>query len=95
MNDQVQNYIALIDRFLSGELSAQDFRERYFEFYQREGRLPDRSFQILDGLFADLDAFEPDPQLFRELSAAHPGAYLDQPGLKLAVQRARDALLTT
>lgn len=77
-DDSLRPYRDLVEAFVSGRLAADEFQSRFFELYLNDPtNWPDPVFYILDGLFADVDAFCPDeerrkntltPQLLSELS---------------------------
>ncbi len=57
-------YLDLIDDFLTGRVSATEFEGRYLQVFKADSaRRPDRVFEVLDRLFADVDAFVAEPQL--------------------------------
>jgi hypothetical protein len=60
----VTEYRDLMRSFYDGGMTAGDFETSYLRLFKEDaGRKPDAIFQILDGLFADVDAFSPDPAL--------------------------------
>ena len=72
--------------FLTGRLSAAEFEQRYLRlFLGDESMRSEPVYQILNRLFADVDAFCPDPTI--------RGAYdIDEPQLRSSVAAALDAL---
>jgi hypothetical protein len=81
-------YVALIEDFLAGRTSAEEFEARYESRYLAEPHPWDaQTFPVLDRLFADVDFFVADDEL-RE-----PGkGDLDAVGLAHAARRALAAL---
>ena len=62
--DATMKYQALISSFLSREISASQFERKYLDTFQSEQvSLGESAFNILNKLFADVDAFCPDPEL--------------------------------
>jgi hypothetical protein len=60
----LEDYIRLIEDFTTGKMPAADFERAYLQrFKEDETRRPEPQFQILDGLFADVDAYCADPEL--------------------------------
>ena len=59
-----QEYISLIEQFVSGRIPASTFENLYLEMFKNdEGLHPDAEFTVLDLLFGDVDRFTPDPAL--------------------------------
>ncbi|HVA46035.1 MAG TPA: colicin immunity domain-containing protein [Pirellulales bacterium] len=64
MEAAVAKYVQLIERFASGAINAETFESSYLKMFKNESaRLPDAAFSVLNQLFADVDAFCPDPKL--------------------------------
>jgi hypothetical protein len=65
MRDQrIVPYVDLLKEFLAGRIDAPSFEHGYSEAFKNETNiLPENVFSILDGLFADVDAFCADPEL--------------------------------
>ncbi|HET9849406.1 MAG TPA: colicin immunity domain-containing protein [Candidatus Dormibacteraeota bacterium] len=60
----ITEYRSLMRDFLDGHIPATDFETRYLRLFKEDdSRRPQHAFQILDRLFADVDAFSPDPAL--------------------------------
>jgi len=79
------DYKALLDQVLNGTLSVEAFMTLYFERFKNETRpMSETVFQVLDGVFADLDVFTTDP----ELLAAKPDFYLDEKQLQARIHDA-------
>ena len=56
---KVQDYLSMIDRFLSHELLAEEFAVHFQKTFQAEGHLGKELFLILEDLFEDADAYDP------------------------------------
>jgi hypothetical protein len=62
--DAIVGYMRLIMQFLNNEIDPTTFENSYLQLFKNEQRiLPSNLFRILDGLFADVDAFCSDPAL--------------------------------
>ncbi|MRW92598.1 hypothetical protein GJ699_21595 [Duganella sp. FT80W] len=86
MNDVFDRYAALIGLFLSHQLSAQEFSDRFLENFKEEtAPMAEPLFLLLDELFGDADSFTTDPDLLAE----DPVFYLDEQGLE---SKTRDIL---
>lgn len=60
----ITNYMDLVKRFLTREIDVGTFEHTYLTMFKnQEGFLPENVFHILDGLFADVDAFCSDAEL--------------------------------
>jgi hypothetical protein len=82
-----------MEQFLAGRLSPQDFQATYIEKVKQETRtFPDDVFDVLDGLFAEVDAFCADKAQLVELERENPGYYLDEHVLRNRVATAREFL---
>jgi hypothetical protein len=91
MDNVYAEYGMLLDRFLSGAMTVEEFQVTYLDRFKTEERpLDEPLYQLLDELFGDVDAFGTDPKLFVE----HPDFYLDENGLREKVRRAAARLLT-
>jgi hypothetical protein len=68
MTDQsVLPYVELIRRFVDGRISASTFESDYLRMFKNEKTFfAPHVFEVLDELFADVDAFCPDPALRSE-----------------------------
>ncbi|WP_282785773.1 MULTISPECIES: colicin immunity domain-containing protein [unclassified Nocardia] len=61
------NYERLIGEFVSGVIDAPTFESRYLMLFKNEAaKIPLKEFDILDGLFADVDEYVSDPGLRAE-----------------------------
>lgn len=64
MEDAVSKYVRLIERFTSGAIDARTFETTYLDMFKSESApLPDLAFNVLDRLFADVDAYCADENL--------------------------------
>lgn len=89
MNNVDVEYRMLLDRFLSNPVSVEEFRTTYLDRFKGEVRqLDEPLYQLLDGLFGDVDAFTTDSLLL----ADHPDFYLDENQLKEKVRSAAGRL---
>lgn len=62
--NEVLPYIHLISSFVEGKISANEFESQYLKLYKNDPTpWSEELFSVLDGLFADVDAFCPDPDL--------------------------------
>ena len=79
MTDVSVDYGLLLEQFLDGAMSAEEFQSTYLDRFKNERRrLEDALFDLLDGLFGDVDSFSTDPKLLAE----NPGFYLDERQLR-------------
>lgn len=75
--------------FVSGTIPADDFKEQYLEKFKKETRFLDEStYQLLEEVFGDVDAFEGDDSLRCGMEAENPGWGLDESQLKDRVRTA-------
>ena len=82
MDAAIHKYTSLIERFTSGTIDATRFESEYLRIFKNEvSQLPESVFEILDALFADVDAFCPDPAL-------RDSSDLDENGLRARCQEA-------
>lgn len=62
--DTLKDYIQLIEAFTSGAMPVSAFEREYIQRFQEdEAHRPPEQFHVLDGLFADVDAYCADPAL--------------------------------
>lgn len=60
----LSSYLELIEQFVDGQISAERFEAVFLPKFKNETtRLPDNAFNVLDGLFADVDDYVSDPEL--------------------------------
>ena len=84
MSTPAQDYRLLLERYLSGELTVERFQSMYLDRFKTEQqRLDEPLFELLDGLFGDVDSFTKDPELLAE----NPNFYLDEERLREEVRR--------
>ncbi len=84
----LSNYIALIDSFLAGRISASDFESRYLKLFKEEREIPPKQvYEVLNKLFSDVDAFCDDPSLRNHYS-------IDERELRECANRAFQTLKT-
>lgn len=94
MSTIAEDYKDLLQSFLSGHLTPQAFQAAYLEKFKGEDRaLSEELFQLLDGLFGDVDAFCPDPGLLVRLQTEVPDFYLDEASLRKRVQEVSSRLV--
>jgi Bacterial self-protective colicin-like immunity len=61
-------YKQLISKFIDREISASEFENSYLALFKSDRRkVAGEKFNILDRLFADVDAFEGDPELRKKV----------------------------
>lgn len=83
----LDGYKPIIEQFLSGELSADEFESRYLSYFKNDkNQVVGDQFDVLDGLFADVDEYVGDPRL----RAAGRG--IDGDELRSRARRAYDRL---
>jgi len=60
----IESYMELIRSFLAYDLTACEFEQQYLELFKTDNeRRVESVYNILDKLFADVDAFCADPEL--------------------------------
>jgi hypothetical protein len=85
MSKPAQDYRLLLERYLSGELTAEKFQSTYLDRFKTERqRLDEPLFELLDSLFGDVDSYTKDPELLVE----NPSFYLDEERLREKVRHA-------
>ncbi|CAN7425103.1 MAG: colicin immunity domain-containing protein [Acidovorax sp.] len=89
MSNALVDYGALLEQFLNGAMSVEEFQGTYLDRFKNEGQLDEPLFELLDELFGDVDSFTADQQLLTE----NPGFYLDEAGLREKVRNAVSRLL--
>jgi hypothetical protein len=73
----LQPYLQLMDGFTAGRISATDFAPEFTGRYLNDATLwPDELFVLLDGLFAEADAYVADPVARVEVIGAISGEEL-------------------
>ena len=91
----VDDYVALLERFLRQEMLAEEFARTYSTDYLSDNRSNSEAlFYILDGMFGDVESFQSDPKLRKELNegTSIPGFYIDEIELRRSVAKALAAL---
>ena len=74
-------------------MTAEEFQLAYLDKFKSETRTFDEDlFELLDGLFADVDAFGSDPKILAVLQAERPGCYLDEQSLRNRVSEVSQRL---
>jgi hypothetical protein len=82
----VTPYLELIDKFVGREIGAPRFEDAFLDAYRSDDYpWSDDTFDVLDGLFADVDAFVADDSLRDHRD-------LDAPGLLQAARQAAQRL---
>ncbi len=60
----LEQYISLITQFIAGDITVSQFEVSYLKMFKDEAReLPEDIFDVLNGLFTDVDAYCGDPEL--------------------------------
>ena len=60
----IEQYILLITQFVTGVISAPQFEQSYLDMFKHESNeLPEHVYEVLNGLFSDVDAYCGDPYL--------------------------------
>jgi hypothetical protein len=66
--EAIAPYRHLLEQLVSGAIDPHDFEQEYYSIYLHDDRdWPDEVFGVVDGFFADVDAYEGDPDLRREV----------------------------
>ena len=61
-------YKQLISGFINREISAPEFESRYLAMFKNDkNKVGGEKFNVLDRLFADVDAYEADPELRKQV----------------------------
>lgn len=90
MSDVYAEYGDILNHFLEGTISAEEFQRAYLRQFKNEKRhLSEPLFELLDGLFGDVDAFTADPQLLAE----NPSFYIDESALRQRTAQALQRLI--
>ncbi|MDC6171319.1 colicin immunity domain-containing protein [Paucibacter sp. XJ19-41] len=91
MNSFLVDYGLLLEQFLHGAISVEEFHTTYLDRFKNEAeQLNEPLFELLDELFGDVDSFTTDQQLLTD----SPGFYLDEVRLREKVQLAAVRLST-
>lgn len=60
----LEQYILLITQFIAGDIAASQFEMSYMDMFKNEYReFPEDVYDVLNGLFSDVDAYCGDPEL--------------------------------
>ena len=60
----LRQFVTLVESFLRGDIDVGKFERAYLDgFSAQRDPLPEAQFLILDRLFAEVDAYTPDPDL--------------------------------
>jgi hypothetical protein len=60
----IEPYRELLEQFVRGDISANDFESRYLNTYLSDDSLyPDDVFEVVDAFFAEAESYEGDPRL--------------------------------
>jgi len=89
MNENLHNYLQLIESFLSAKISTCDFEKQYLTLFksdQESVNYSEEVFNVLDELFANVDEYCGDVELRKKLSHS-----IDE---KQLLERARYAYLS-
>jgi len=88
MSNELGFYIELIEGFLEGSIPAATFERRYLDHFQADQtRRDEELFDVLDGLFAAVDAYCGDDELRPHVKGA-----IDESELRLRAGRALGVL---
>ena len=67
MSSRFARYTSIIKAFVAHSIDVETFERSYLEMFKNEKvAFPSDVFEILDGLFADIDAFCPDRELISD-----------------------------
>jgi hypothetical protein len=73
MNNNIE-YIRLIERYLSDEISVTELQKRYFNLFLNDDTINDENYEILNSFFCDLDSYTEDYFLINK----DPNYYLNK-----------------
>ncbi|WP_396610546.1 colicin immunity domain-containing protein [Haloferax sp. S1W] len=60
----IQKYSQLIQQFIQNEKTAREFSDEYLdEFIEEDGEFSEETYQILQNMFAEAEAYCEDPEL--------------------------------
>ncbi len=61
---ELAEYFRLMESFNSGEITSDQFERKYLALFKADPRIfPQEIFDVLNGLFSDVDAFVADPEI--------------------------------
>ena len=85
MKEIAQEYKLLLEKFLDGTMPVDEFQTVYLDRFKTEQRsLNDALYEILEGVFGDVDSLTTDQQLLAE----NPDFYLDESQLREKIRQA-------
>lgn len=85
MTSITDDYLCTLKDFIEGRLSVSEFEASYLAKFKNEVREMDElTFEVLDSLFGDVDAFTDDSALLSE----NPEFYIDENQLRSRVSQA-------
>ena len=85
----MDKYIKLLEDFAGSKISADEFERRFLQLFKSDDNLQlGREFQILDKLFADVDAYCSDPDLIED-----PRFDIGEVQLRVSAQETLDKLV--
>jgi hypothetical protein len=85
MKDICQEYELLCEKYLAGAMPVEEFQTVYLDRFKNEQRSLDEAlYELLEGIFGDVDSFTTD----QELLAENSGFYLDELQLREKVRQA-------
>lgn len=85
-SDRVDAYLDLLRRFDSRGMSVADFERTYIDTYLADQTIwPEDLYQVLNEVFLDVDAYNPDPESMSEFD-------IDEESLRRGVRAALIAL---
>jgi hypothetical protein len=85
----MEKYIKLLQSFADSKINADQFEQQFLQLFKSDNNLqPGREFQILDKLFADVDAYCSDPDLIED-----PRFDIGEVQLQVSTQETLDKLL--
>lgn len=91
MKELFVDYQHLFSQFLSGGIPVNQFQEAYLNLFKNEKRtMSEDSYELLEEVFGDVDAFTTDPELLAE----QPDFYLDETRLRDSISKASKRLST-
>jgi len=83
MKEILNDYIPLMESFLKGNLSPEDFQKEFLERFSNEERsFSGELWPIMEELWGDVEFFCGDKTLYKGLEEERPGFYLDEEKLR-------------
>ena len=79
MSDELRDLRRIIDNFVDGSLSVEQFQAEYLRRMKSQARFSEACFEILDKLFGDVDAYTSDVSLIRQ----NPAFFIDETELRV------------